>query len=95
MFGLNPMELMIVGAVAILLFGSKLPSVARSLGQSMNQFKKGMSELQDEIRNPGSTSKPAASSTRYHEIDDRDESTAPKFEPPAREPKLDDPSGAA
>lgn len=94
MFGLNPMELMIVGCVAILLFGSKLPSVARSLGQSMNSFKKGMSELQDEIRNPGASNK-STSSSRYHEIDDRDESTAPKFEPPAREPKLDDPSGTA
>ncbi|MEX0713683.1 MAG: twin-arginine translocase TatA/TatE family subunit, partial [Pirellulales bacterium] len=45
MFGLNPMELMIVGAVAVLLFGSKLPSVARSMGQSMMQFKRGMHEL--------------------------------------------------
>ena len=44
MFGLNPMELMIVGVVAVLLFGNKLPSLARSLGKSMTEFKKGISE---------------------------------------------------
>jgi sec-independent protein translocase protein TatA len=92
MFGLNPMELLIVGGVAILLFGSRLPSVAKSLGQSMNAFKKGMHELQEDVSTSGSSSKSSGSS-RYHEIDDRDESTAPKFEPPAREPKLEDQSG--
>ena len=43
MFGLNPMELIIIGAVAVLLFGSRLPRVARSLGKSMTEFKKGLS----------------------------------------------------
>lgn len=47
-FGLNPMEFLIVGAVAVLLFGSRLPSVARSLGQSITEFKKGVKELPDE-----------------------------------------------
>lgn len=87
MFGLNPMELMIVGAVAVLLFGNKLPSVARSLGKSMTEFKKGISDIQDEVRSAGS-SKPSQPS-RYHEIDDREEATAPKFEPPASEPVVD------
>lgn len=44
MFGLNPMELMIVAAIALLLFGNKLPGVARSLGKSVIEFKKGISE---------------------------------------------------
>ncbi|HXT58703.1 MAG TPA: twin-arginine translocase TatA/TatE family subunit, partial [Pirellulales bacterium] len=48
MFGLNPMELMIVGAIAVLLFGNKLPSVARSLGKSMTEFKKGISEFKQD-----------------------------------------------
>jgi len=47
MFGLNPVELMIVGAVAVLLFGSRLPSVARSLGKSMTEFKKGLREIDE------------------------------------------------
>jgi sec-independent protein translocase protein TatA len=39
--GLN-MEMAIVLLVALLLFGNRLPSVMRSLGQSVTEFKKGM-----------------------------------------------------
>ena len=46
MFGLNPVELMIVAAIALLLFGNKLPSVARSLGKSVTEFKKGVSDAE-------------------------------------------------
>lgn len=46
MFGLNAMELMIVAAIALLLFGNKLPSVARSLGKSVIEFKKGVSDVE-------------------------------------------------
>jgi sec-independent protein translocase protein TatA len=88
MFGLGPGELLVVGVVAVLLFGSNLPSVARSLGKSMSEFKKGMHDLQDELRNADSR---PAQVRRYHEIDDRDEATAPKFEPPASEPTLEEP----
>ena len=88
MFGLSPVELMVIGVIAVLLFGSKLPSVARSVGKSMGEFKKGMSDLQDELRQVDT--KPAQV-RRYHEIDDRDEATAPKFEPPAVEPTLEEP----
>ncbi len=53
MFGLSPMEIAIVGAVAVLLFGSRLPSVARSLGKSMTEFKKGLNEVNEPLRNIG------------------------------------------
>jgi len=91
MFGLNPMELMIVGAVAVLLFGNKLPGVARSLGKSMTEFKKGISDIHEEVRSAGSSSssRPSQQVSHYHEIDDREEATAPKFEPPAAEPTAD------
>lgn len=86
MFGLNPMELMIVGAIAVLLFGNKLPSVARSLGKSMTEFKKGISDIHEEVRSAGSATRSTQQTSRYHEIDDREEATAPKFEPPSAEP---------
>jgi sec-independent protein translocase protein TatA len=42
---LGPTELIIILAIVLLLFGSKrLPSLARSLGKSSKEFKKGMSE---------------------------------------------------
>jgi sec-independent protein translocase protein TatA len=84
---LSPLELMIIGVVAVLLFGSKLPSVARSLGKSMSEFKKGMQDLQNEFHQ-ADDSRPAQV-RRYHDIDDREEATAPKFEPPASEPTLE------
>jgi sec-independent protein translocase protein TatA len=50
MFGLSPVELLVIGGLAVLLFGSRLPSVARSLGKSMTEFKRGLNDIQDEVR---------------------------------------------
>jgi len=44
MFGLGPMELMIVGVIAVLLFGKRLPEVGRSMGKGIVEFKKGLRE---------------------------------------------------
>lgn len=42
---LGPMELMIILGIVLLLFGArKLPEVARSLGRSTNEFKRGLRE---------------------------------------------------
>ncbi len=45
--GIGPMELVIVGLIVLLLFGSRLPGVMRSLGQSITEFKKGTREGED------------------------------------------------
>lgn len=92
MFGLSPVEVMVIGVVAVLLFGSNLPSVARSMGKSMSQFKKGMQDLKDELNVADSRPQQIR---RYHEIDDRDEPTAPKFEPPTAEPSVEEPTAEA
>ena len=42
MFGFNPVELLIFAAVALLLFGSRLPQTMRSVGKSITEFKKGI-----------------------------------------------------
>ncbi len=45
MFGLGLGEILIVGAVILLLFGAKrLPALGKSLGSAITQFKKGMNE---------------------------------------------------
>ena len=47
----GPVELIIVVLVVLLLFGStKLPKLARSLGQSINEFKKGKEEIARELK---------------------------------------------
>ena len=38
----GPMEMMILGVVVLLLFGNRLPSVMRSLGVGITEFKKGI-----------------------------------------------------
>jgi sec-independent protein translocase protein TatA len=47
MFGIGPLQLLIVLIVVLLLFGNRLPSLARSLGQSLNEFKRGVKEIED------------------------------------------------
>lgn len=39
---LSPETLLLVGFVALLLFGNRLPGVMRSLGQGVTEFKKGL-----------------------------------------------------
>jgi sec-independent protein translocase protein TatA len=44
----GPVELLIVGAILLLLFGNRLPSVMRSLGQGVVEFKKGVQGIEDD-----------------------------------------------
>jgi sec-independent protein translocase protein TatA len=55
---LGPMEMMTVGLVALLFFGNRLPSVARSLGKSFTEFKKGISGIEDDIDQAVTADKP-------------------------------------
>ena len=48
--GIGTTEMLIVGIIALLLFGKNLPNVARNMGKSFAEFKKGVSSFQDEIR---------------------------------------------
>lgn len=44
-------ELIVILLILLLLFGRKIPGVARSLGQGISSFKKGLNEpLEDEDR---------------------------------------------
>jgi len=47
MFGLGPTELLIVAAVVLLLFGTRLPKVMRSLGEGIVEFKRGVQGIED------------------------------------------------
>jgi len=46
--GLGTVELIIVAGVILLLFGSRLPKVMRSLGEGIVEFKRGVQGIEDE-----------------------------------------------
>jgi len=88
-FGFAPgyQEILIIGIIALLLFGKRLPEVARNVGKGFSEFKRGMSGVEDEIRSTSSAARnmdyssttgtrPAVSETE----DNDDEFTAPKFD---------------
>jgi sec-independent protein translocase protein TatA len=45
----GPVELIIILVVAVLLFGRRLPEIARGLGKSLTEFKKGVKEAHDDV----------------------------------------------
>lgn len=48
MFGAGTTELIIILAVLLILFGNRLPSVMRSLGQGITEFKRGVRDDRNE-----------------------------------------------
>ncbi len=49
-------ELLIILVVVLVLFGSKkIPELAKGLGKGISEFKKGLREVEDEIKNENKT----------------------------------------
>ncbi len=89
--GISPSEMLVLGIIALLLFGSKLPDVARNVGQGLAEFKKGMSGFQKEFKtqlNPYRYEEPknAPAKTRPVAKEAERKVSAPKFELPTTAP---------
>jgi sec-independent protein translocase protein TatA len=84
--GIGMPEMIVLGVIALLLFGKRLPEVARSVGKGIVEFKKGVSGIEDEVRT-AAHSRPSASTSRPEVEDEEPRTNAPKFEPPRSEPK--------
>lgn len=42
-------EMVVIGIVGLLIFGNRLPGIAKSIGSSFVEFKKGLQGVDDEI----------------------------------------------
>jgi len=47
---IGPVQIVIILLVALLLFGSRLPDVARKLGRSITEFKRGLQEVETGVK---------------------------------------------
>ena len=89
--GLGPMELIIVLVIAVLLFGKRLPEVAKGLGKSVVEFKKGIRGIEEEVDRAQFSS--GRGRVSYEE--DREVASAPRFEPPSGEGSMGAPEASA
>ena len=53
-------ELLLIGGMALLLFGGKkLPEMMRGLGQGVREFKKGVNEIKEDVKDEASNDEPS------------------------------------
>lgn len=62
-FNISPFELLIILAIALLIFGRRLPEVGRSLGKGIVEFKRGLKGVSEEVENESNQSASARAST--------------------------------
>ncbi len=86
MFGLSPFELMVIGVIAVVLFGGTLPEVARKIGGSYREFRRGLNDIQQQFRMAEYEASRALSMDETpktnNDEDEPEEPSAPKFKPP-------------
>jgi len=91
-FSFGPPEMLIILALAVLLFGKRLPEVARSIGKSLGDFQRGVQSIQQELhaslQEEAEAGSNASTQTRpaRPNLEDQEENPAPKFEPPPLTP---------
>ena len=85
--------MIVLGFIAVLIFGRRLPEIAKALGKSITEFKKGAHGLEtglDDIANPNTppaTAPPAAAPAEAIRPPQRVAPAAPKFDDiPAQAP---------
>ncbi len=80
MFGIGYGELVVIGIVALLLYGQRLPEVARTWGNTYRDLRRSLNDMKSSISID--TSPPTPRISQVEEYDDRENESAPKFIPP-------------
>ena len=84
---LSPPTMILIAVVAILLYGERLPEVARTWGKHLIESKKSVQGLRDQFESV--TREVTSTMDQPVHVEPpvaREEATAPKFEPPPAEP---------
>jgi sec-independent protein translocase protein TatA len=94
MFGLGPVEIVLIGAVAVMLYGKRLPEVGRTFGKTVGDLRRQWTTLARELdvaahvdgraALPGGSRRPPSAT---HRDDDGGAAlvAGPRFDPPEAE----------
>ena len=93
MFGLGPLELMVIGVIAVMLYGKQLPDVGLKVGKSLAELRRQWSTISRDLDVTGeikSRQGQAHTDTRRlsSQCDDEESAqTSPAFDPPTPSPE--------
>jgi sec-independent protein translocase protein TatA len=84
MFGLGPLEICVIGAIAVMIYGKRLPEVGRSVGKGIGDLRRSMQSLTKEVDIASAIrgELPAASRVPVRRDDDT-ATVSPRFDPPS------------
>ncbi len=101
-FGIGVTEMVLLAIVAVMLFGGRLPEVAKQLGESYVQFRKGLDEIKSSINADIDVKSQIASQLPHYSADladddddDYEAPSAPVFAPPEDDSETADDSEVA
>lgn len=83
---MSPITIVVILLLGVLLFGGRLPEMARDLGKGLLEFQKGMNEWGNEAKKTIFEDTPSSQTAKEDPIPtpkpQAEETSAPKFEPP-------------
>ena len=91
MFGLGPFEIVVIGAIAVMLYGKRLPEVGRTFGKTVGDLRRQWQTLSRELESAASVdhSQAARLPRTGGRINDEPAGgrlvEAPRFDPPSAE----------
>ena len=88
MFGLGPVEIVVVGAIAVMLYGKRLPEVGRTFGKTVGDLRRQWQTLSRELEIAANAEAAASRPPRVsHRSGDEPAGSrvveSPRVEPPA------------
>lgn len=87
MFGLGPLEIVVIAAIAVMIYGKRLPEVGRTVGKTMGQLRRQWQDMSREFELAASLDSqpsPRRPASARRSIDEAGPTVAsPRIEPPA------------